>query len=103
MSYNGGIDYGLLGDYDALPDIDLIAEGIDDVAPGTPAGGAQAHSGRTPAARESTPDEPRTADRRRSFPARHARAEPGAPDARGMRGDETQPQKSAPDAKSSRH
>ena len=29
MSYNGGIDYGLLGDYDALPDIDSIAEGID--------------------------------------------------------------------------
>jgi WS/DGAT/MGAT family acyltransferase len=30
MSYNGGIDFGLLGDYDALPDIDLIAEGIAD-------------------------------------------------------------------------
>ncbi len=29
MSYNGGIDYGLLGDYDALPDIDRIADGID--------------------------------------------------------------------------
>ena len=29
MSYNGGLDYGLLGDYDALPDIDLIADGID--------------------------------------------------------------------------
>jgi diacylglycerol O-acyltransferase / wax synthase len=29
MSYNGGIDYGLLGDYDALADIDLIAEGIE--------------------------------------------------------------------------
>ena len=29
MSYNGAIDYGLLGDYDALPDIDLIAEGIE--------------------------------------------------------------------------
>jgi diacylglycerol O-acyltransferase / wax synthase len=28
MSYDGGIDYGLLGDYDALPDIDVIAEGI---------------------------------------------------------------------------
>jgi diacylglycerol O-acyltransferase / wax synthase len=28
MSYNGRIEYGLLGDYDALPDIDLIAEGI---------------------------------------------------------------------------
>jgi hypothetical protein len=29
MSYNGGIDYGLLGDFDALPDIDVIAEGIE--------------------------------------------------------------------------
>src|SRR5207248_2616191 len=29
MSYNGGIDYGLLGDYDAMPDIDVVAEGID--------------------------------------------------------------------------
>jgi WS/DGAT/MGAT family acyltransferase len=30
MSYDGGIDFGLLGDYDALPDIDVIAEGIDE-------------------------------------------------------------------------
>ncbi len=29
MSYNGNVYYGLLGDYDALPDIDLIAQGID--------------------------------------------------------------------------
>jgi diacylglycerol O-acyltransferase len=29
MSYDGGIDYGLLGDYDALADIDVIAEGIE--------------------------------------------------------------------------
>ena len=29
MSYNGGIDFGLLGDYDALPDIEVVAEGID--------------------------------------------------------------------------
>jgi diacylglycerol O-acyltransferase / wax synthase len=29
MSYNGGLDYGLLGDYDALDDIDVIADGID--------------------------------------------------------------------------
>jgi len=29
MSYDGGIDYGLLGDYDALPDIDVIADGLD--------------------------------------------------------------------------
>jgi WS/DGAT/MGAT family acyltransferase len=30
MSYNGAIDYGLLADYDALPDVDAIAQGIDD-------------------------------------------------------------------------
>jgi len=29
MSYNGGLDYGLLGDYDAMPDIDLVADGIE--------------------------------------------------------------------------
>jgi WS/DGAT/MGAT family acyltransferase len=29
MSYDGGIDFGLLGDYDALPDIDVIADGIE--------------------------------------------------------------------------
>ena len=29
MSYNGRIEYGLLGDYDALPDIGVIATGIE--------------------------------------------------------------------------
>jgi WS/DGAT/MGAT family acyltransferase len=29
MSYQGGIDYGLLGDYDALPDIATIADGLE--------------------------------------------------------------------------
>jgi diacylglycerol O-acyltransferase / wax synthase len=29
MSYNGRIEYGLLADYDALPDLDVIADGID--------------------------------------------------------------------------
>jgi diacylglycerol O-acyltransferase len=28
MSYNGAVNFGLLGDYDALPDIDLIADGV---------------------------------------------------------------------------
>jgi hypothetical protein len=28
MSYNGGIDFGLLADYDALPDLDLVATGL---------------------------------------------------------------------------
>ncbi|HET9094407.1 MAG TPA: wax ester/triacylglycerol synthase family O-acyltransferase [Solirubrobacteraceae bacterium] len=30
MSYNGRLEYGLLGDFDALPDIDVIARGIDE-------------------------------------------------------------------------
>ena len=29
MSYNGQMNFGLLGDFDALPDIDAIADGID--------------------------------------------------------------------------
>jgi hypothetical protein len=29
MSYNGRMNFGLLGDYDALPDIATIAEGIE--------------------------------------------------------------------------
>jgi diacylglycerol O-acyltransferase / wax synthase len=29
MSYNGRLEYGLLADYDAVPDLDVIAEGID--------------------------------------------------------------------------
>ena len=29
MSYNGGMNFGLLGDYDALPDLAIVAEGIE--------------------------------------------------------------------------
>jgi diacylglycerol O-acyltransferase / wax synthase len=29
MSYNGKIDFGLLADYDAMEDVNLIAEGIE--------------------------------------------------------------------------
>ena len=29
MSYDGGMNFGLLGDYDALPDLDIVAEGIE--------------------------------------------------------------------------
>ncbi|HET8977502.1 MAG TPA: wax ester/triacylglycerol synthase family O-acyltransferase [Solirubrobacteraceae bacterium] len=29
MSYNGGLDYGLLGDFDAMPDIEVVADGIE--------------------------------------------------------------------------
>ena len=30
MSYNGGINFGLLADYDAIDDVAEIAEGIED-------------------------------------------------------------------------
>jgi hypothetical protein len=30
MSYNGQVNFGLLGDYDALPDLDVIGAGIAD-------------------------------------------------------------------------
>jgi diacylglycerol O-acyltransferase / wax synthase len=29
MSYDGGLDYGLLGDFDAMPDIDTVADGLE--------------------------------------------------------------------------
>jgi diacylglycerol O-acyltransferase / wax synthase len=29
MSYDGGIDFGLLADYDAIDDLDVIADGIE--------------------------------------------------------------------------
>jgi diacylglycerol O-acyltransferase len=29
MSYNGSLDFGLLADYDAMPDVALVADGID--------------------------------------------------------------------------
>jgi len=29
MSYDGGMNFGLIGDFDALPDLDVIAEGIE--------------------------------------------------------------------------
>jgi diacylglycerol O-acyltransferase / wax synthase len=29
MSYNGGIDFGLLADYDSMEDVDLVGEGIE--------------------------------------------------------------------------
>ena len=42
MSYNGEMNFGLLGDYDALPDIDDVADGIEDVAGRAAGAGARA-------------------------------------------------------------
>jgi hypothetical protein len=30
MSYNGGIDFGLLGDYDAMEDLEMLATGLSE-------------------------------------------------------------------------
>jgi diacylglycerol O-acyltransferase len=67
MSYNGGIDYGLLGDYDALPDIDTVAEGID-AALAELLDAARARSRRQAAAERAA--DPRRADspRRKASP-----------------------------------
>ncbi len=52
MSYNGGIEYGLLGDYDALDDIDVVTRGIQealdellDAARARSSGGARSRRG----------------------------------------------------------
>jgi diacylglycerol O-acyltransferase / wax synthase len=63
MSYNGGIDYGLLGDYDAMPDLDEFAQMLDDArqelvdaAQATASNGKRSSSpGRTSRPRTSSP------------------------------------------------
>jgi len=85
MSYNGAIDFGLLGDYDALPDIDTIADGIEDGLAQLK-GAARAKEARAAAARRDGDGAgpaaavPRAAPRRR--PATRAAKQPtGAPSA----------------------
>ena len=63
ISYNGGLYYGLLADYDALPDLDVIVEGLDRSV-GELLGAASARGGAAPAAkpaRKSRPRRPRPA------------------------------------------
>jgi diacylglycerol O-acyltransferase len=63
ISYNGGIDFGLLGDYDAMPDLDDFAAMLDaarqelvDAARATASNGKPASSpGRTSRPRTSSP------------------------------------------------
>jgi hypothetical protein len=84
MSYNGALDYGLLGDYDALPDIETIAEGLDealaellDAARGGGAGGEDARD----AAQAGAGGGPRGRGGRRTPSSRSTRGS-----ARGTRG-----------------
>ncbi len=58
MSYDGRVDYGLLGDFDAMPDIDVVAAGIDTALAELLAASAPAPA-RTPAgARRAAPRPP---------------------------------------------
>ena len=93
ISYNGGLYYGLLADYDAMPDLNVIVEGLDrSLADLMQA--AAARGGELPASAEAPAASPRTASsskrsargggasRKRSTPAGSGGAEgPAARDA----------------------
>ena len=53
MSYNGRVEYGLLADYDALPDVDVIAEGLDSALEEL-LEAARTKAGRAPSRRRAT-------------------------------------------------
>jgi diacylglycerol O-acyltransferase / wax synthase len=75
MSYNGGIDYGLLGDFDALPDIEVIAEGIDEALREL----LKAAGGRSPRSRSrSRPRSRPTAGSEKSATEAPTAADPGS-------------------------
>jgi diacylglycerol O-acyltransferase len=91
MSYDGGIDYGLLGDYDALPDIDVIADGIRasleellDAARGKvrPITGTRRASTPTPTNGGPSPIVPTTGARSKHGPAADMRAKRQRPSRR---------------------
>ena len=72
MSYNGGIDFGLLGDYDAMEDVDLIADGINEAIGGAGRGGEGAAAKRRRSRRP--PRQPKLPPRPLRRPARPDRA-----------------------------
>ncbi len=87
MSYDGALDYGLLGDYDAMADIDLVVAGLGDAQQELLAA-ARATSGRHPAGarRRSAARKPTSAASPAATPTRAASpagtpasAAPGAP------------------------
>ena len=64
MSYNGKLDFGLLGDYDAMPDIDELAEAFAESLQEMVEVARRRTAGRLP------PPSRRRADRRRSVAGR---------------------------------
>ena len=54
MSYNGKLNFGLLGDFDAMPDLELVAQGIrDSIDELRAAAGLTKREGRRPARRRA--------------------------------------------------
>jgi diacylglycerol O-acyltransferase / wax synthase len=70
MSYNGGLDYGLLGDYDAMPDIDLVAEWIEASLAQLLAAAREASGGPSPRATPAKPEPARPSAKRNGTPRR---------------------------------
>jgi diacylglycerol O-acyltransferase len=102
MSYNGAIDFGLLGDYDALPDIEMIAEGIEEglaqLRGAARAKEARAAAARADGARGNGSGAARAARRRpASRPSKPARTP--APTASGAQGDGPQLLPSGPSSR----
>ena len=70
MSYNGGLDYGLLGDYDAMPDIDLVAEWIEASLAQLLAAAREASGGRDRRATPAKPERARPSAKQNGTPRR---------------------------------
>ena len=102
MSYDGNMDYGLLGDYDALPDIDVIADRID-ASLAELLVAARERSGQTAPAREPTTRSESSNGKSAGAPAQilpsgHGRAKHGpAADMRAKRARGSRPEHKRPE------
>jgi diacylglycerol O-acyltransferase len=68
MSYDGGMDFGLLGDYDAMPDLErlgeMLSESLDElVGAAADATGAPGTNGKTKVSNRARTSRPRTSSR----------------------------------------
>jgi diacylglycerol O-acyltransferase / wax synthase len=68
MSYDGGMDFGLLGDYDAMPDLDRLGEMLDEslaelLAAADAATGNPVTNGKASASSRARTSRPRTSSR----------------------------------------
>jgi diacylglycerol O-acyltransferase / wax synthase len=103
MSYDGGIDYGLLGDYDALPDIDLIADGIsaalDELLQAARAKRSRAMAGARPTGERGAADSGSNGGPAQIIPTAHTRLKHGpAADMRAKRERGSRPARKRPEA-----